>query len=93
MRETDTQRNWNNYFDNNKRPPSNIRWGLIIFIFVCICIACMYMALNEDSSDSDDFSTADAQAIDIDVFGYQVWSSTIRLSFFEKTKHNQPYDY
>ena len=43
MRETETQRNWNEHFGNPRPPKTNIRWGLIIFMIVCIGCAALYV--------------------------------------------------
>lgn len=48
MRQTDTQKNWNEYFDNPKRTPSNIHWGLVFFMLLCIFTAIIYAAYNKD---------------------------------------------
>lgn len=49
MKETETQRNWNEYFDNPKPSNKNIRWGLIIFMIVCISCAALYVKEHQNN--------------------------------------------
>ena len=50
MRETNTQKNWNEYFDNPRRPSSNIRWGLVIFMVFCVGCAVVYSIADKDNN-------------------------------------------
>ncbi len=64
MKQTETQQNWNTYFDNPKKSNTNIRWGFIIFILLCIGCAALYVYNNPnepniDSSTSNNFNIAD----------------------------------
>lgn len=51
MRETNTQKNWNEYFDNPKRPHSDIRWGIVIFMVFCVGCAVVYSLVSGDSEE------------------------------------------
>lgn len=55
MRETNTQKNWNEYFDNPHRPPSNIRWGIVLFMILCVGCAVAYSIADKGNNSEDTY--------------------------------------
>ncbi|MBQ6814591.1 MAG: hypothetical protein IJP13_03535 [Lachnospiraceae bacterium] len=62
--ESETQKNWNNYFNNTKKKSSNTPWIFIVFMIICIGSAITYAFLNNEPIVDDN---NDNNVIDINV--------------------------